>query len=151
MMGLIRDITNKLWGDKPTPTPAIVKTTTVKRQSTTDNNARLVPIAGRLFADNQDVGQDIEFALSYTRADITNDYGQRTCNITNDDTNELERRGLAGNMEKAAELKALWATGMSTTDMVRYFQGRYGYGERTMKSYVAAFNAALPGGGASVE
>lgn len=42
---------------------------------------------------------------------------------------------------KYAELKKLWAEGMSAAQAARTFKGRRGYGERTLETFWAAFNS----------
>lgn len=143
----IRDIAQIFWpADDPEPVPRIGKNKTTiaakERQV-----GRYTPIAGQLWVDDRDKNDNTNLVLSYSRAEKKNGWGNKTDKLTEQDIAELTTRGMGRALDKAAELKPLWCQGLTVAEIVRAFAGTYGYGERTVKSYVAAFNAALSGGG----
>lgn len=58
------------------------------------------------------------------------------------DADRAAFRGAKWDVKKAAAIKEKWAKGLSVGQIVASFNGAFGYRERTIKEYVAAFNRA---------
>jgi len=69
----------------------------------------------------------------------------RVKELTDEDITQLELGGMdmtARAIAKAAELKTLWAKGMTNSQIEARYSGRRGYSLRTIKSFTGAFSKA---------
>lgn len=72
---------------------------------------------------------------------------KRSTALSDEDFNQLMLQGLditgEKSIAKASEIKILWAKQMSNSEIVKHFNGKRGYSERTIKSYTAAFSKSV--------
>lgn len=133
-MKSVTDIIADLFGltPKPTPCPWLKPETKPDRQKETlpDN---VVYYAGRPFEQ-----QEIEVGVYEDTRLIK---GQTTRSAAISPTERQNAAQKKFDAAKYAELKILWADGVSSAAAAKMFKGRKGYGVRTLETYWATFNS----------